>query len=1534
MTRRKLVALVSAAVLLTLGLAAVVGVLFVTRTTTGRAKLLGIAKPFLANKVVKNGSLYIGAISGNLLTSLTIDSIAIRDKRGELFLSTGRITVWYNPRDLMDYRVYIRRADVEHPYVHLIRHENDVWNFQEIFASNTPEPKKPKETTTRGWGDYVVFDSVAARNASFFLTLAWHPDTALRGAKRDSVIRVHLKDPHKAVARTFDGFGRTYAWTNGHGLITHARISDPDSNQFGQEFHVEKLGANEFEPTFTYQNITAQARRLGDSVWFQVPHFDMPASTGHGQGKVWWGHGPVRYDVAIRGDSVSLNDVNWVYPTLPRTGGGSLDLTIKNDPKDLEIVNFKLAKMDVRSTKSHLTGTMSFGTGAPLLLVRDVDIVAQPVNFDLLRTLGGKPFPQDWQGDLNGTVKARGGPLTHFYVDDARGTFTDFHVRGAVSRFAGKGELDILEPANTTFHGFNVDVGSLDLRTVEYLFPAFPPLHGFASGTATLDSSYLDVRFSNAHIALQDGPGEPTRLSGSGRITDGVPFMTYDVTLDAQPLNVTMLARSPHYAWLPFRGLVNGPIRAKGTSPDLELSTSLQGSVGAFSFDGHVDLDSIGGMGARGHGQFSAINLATLLEKSTIPEGLLSGHYEVDVTGETAASLRGMASVDIERTLVDSIRVYPSHASVRFADGRMTIDSLHVHTAAATLSAAGGIGLPGGRADSLRFTVTMDSLGGLRRFLPPPDTSRLGAAATPPDSLSGNAKIIGVLAGTFDALNVSGRLAGNDLVMNNERGDDLAATFAIHDLTNRPNGVLFATLDTAVLAGIALDSLTLQVHMDNTSRARFSLAAASRNGPSAAARGEMTTTSNGQSIAVDSLGILVGDALWRLASPAHLALTTHAVSLDSLVLRNRDSASVVLSATVPDTGQVFAEAHATHLPLKDIGTLFQLNAPLVGTGDLNASVSGTMRAPHIAARGVLSGIDYHGVNVDRVVADANYANTRLNVGVNVQRNGKTAVEGDAILPIDVHMFGYEWRNEAMTGHLTADTTDLTLVRALGAPLDSVHGKLWTKLELSGTPRAPAFGGTLLVIDGSALVSPLGVEVRGINGRVFAARNAQGQDSIDVRATALNSADSELPGQISLNGWIKNLFQTNPAKNATQSFDFKMGARTFHAFDKRSAADLYVSTTDSLRLRGTTLAAALTGAIVVDRGSIFIADRDIARKRAVDLLSDESTATGGMSVSGSTFITTLKTNLSPNVTITMGNDVRLRSREANVKLAGSLQLGTSTDRSTRTLASGELVPLFSLEGTLRTVSGSYTLPLGPVQREFTVMSDGTVTFAGAADNPTLDIRAVYNVRRPGDRDLGVIVKLQGPLLPYPTISFGSTADYDIATSDLVSYLLVGRPGFDFGASGQTIAQVLAPTLSAVAADQLRSSLGSWLDVFQFQLGTGATTQDANSTFLSGANLRNYLYTSTVGVERQFGNAYLGVNTGLCQFNPEFTNTGGRFSALNGVGASLGYRFDPRLSLQLSWDPPTANRICSQSYNNVGLVPTPGQASFSLSHTWRF
>ena len=119
------------------------------------------------------------------------------------------------------------------------------------------------------------------------------PSLLSSGLSQDNVyFRAHLTNPAKAVYQTFDGYGRKYAWTNIHGLVSHARLADPDSDRkFGQQFLIDSLSADEFEPTFKFRNVSGDVRKLGDSVWFKISHFDMPASTGNGSGKVWWGGG-------------------------------------------------------------------------------------------------------------------------------------------------------------------------------------------------------------------------------------------------------------------------------------------------------------------------------------------------------------------------------------------------------------------------------------------------------------------------------------------------------------------------------------------------------------------------------------------------------------------------------------------------------------------------------------------------------------------------------------------------------------------------------------------------------------------------------------------------------------------------------------------------------------------------------------------------------------------------------------------------------------------------------------------------------------------------------------------------------------------------------------------------------------------------------------------------------------------------------------------------------------------------------------------
>jgi hypothetical protein len=361
---------------------------------------------------------------------------------------------------------------------------------------------------------------------------------------------------------------------------------------------------------------------------------------------------------------------------------------------------------------------------------------------------------------------------------------------------------------------------------------------------------------------------------------------------------------------------------------------------------------------------------------------------------------------------------------------------------------------------------------------------------------------------------------------------------------------------------------------------------------------------------------------------------------------------------------------------------------------------------------------------------------------------------------------------------------------------------------------------------------------------------------------------------------------------------------------------------------------LTGAINVDRGAIFLADPDLARKLAVSNIVDAGPA---VTTGASTMFTELMTNLRiDQVPVTFGQEFRLRSTQADVPLTGSLFLVKSSNPTRVVATTGQLVPGLSLEGQLRTTSGgTFNVNLGLVQREFSVLPNGSVTFDGGdPEKPYIDISARYNVNKFNDRPLGVIVNLKG-YMPNPVLEFSSDADYDISTSDLVSYLIIGQPGFDFGANAQAsqlLASVLSPTISAFTADRLRGVLGSFVDL-QLEFGNYQVGGAGQNPF-SSASIRNYLYTASITAEKRvYRDLYLGVNAGLCGLR-DIAQKG-----LTGVGAKAEYRFKPELSLQASYDPPSEARTSCleegyQLSQLLGLVKSPGQFAFSVRHSWRF
>jgi translocation and assembly module TamB len=1550
--RRRLVALVSAVVLLVIGLVVFATGLVVTRTSYGQDQLRRLIQSQLTTAV--RGKVYVGPMSGGFLTGVTIDSLAIRDADNDsLFISTGRITVNYDPRDLIDKRLWLRNVEVEHPKIFVRQHASGRWNFKEIFRSYDKKSSVPK-APGRNFGDYVVIDSARVHDATFVLQMPWQPDDTLRGAKLDSAIRYTLARKDKDIKRVIDGgkagFVHTWKWTNGYAVVSRMRLADPDSDRIGRLFVIDTLHAVENDPPFRFRNVRGSLRHLGDSIWLDLPHWDLPRSTGSAKGKIVWGSDlPVRYDIAVRGDSVALADVSWVYPTLPTTGGGTVVLHIGTEKENLRIIDYKLTSMDVRSTDSHLVGDMTFAVGGPILAVKDVKLSAQPVDFELLRTLNGKPFPVDWRGQLVGSVRARGGPLTRFYVDEGEALFRDAHVRGAVSRVGGQGELNILQPALTSFRHFDVNVASMDLRTIEYLYPNFPRLAGTISGKATLDSSWLDVRFSNADVVHRDGPGEPSHLTGSGRVTWGELFLTYDLDAQAQPLSLTMLARS--YPRLPLLGLVSGPLRATGTIADLQLSTSLQGTAGALTFDGKVDIDPPS-YGLHGTGQLTALAVHQLLDPArlkghTLRPAVLTGRYDVGLTGDSLSNLQGSLALDIARADVDGLRFFPSSARLRFGDRRLFVDSLRVETTAATLLAHGALGLPHGASDSLSFRVLVDSLGGLRRYI----AGQTARGSTVIDSLAGSAALRGVARGRIDSLDLAGSLTAMGLFIGKDRGRSVSGRFALRNALADPQGNVSLRVDTLTIGGVLLDSINTDVQLDGQTRAAFRVGVYSDNGPTARLAG--TAISSGGAIgarlaatrvALDSLLVSAGDSRWHLLAPSHLTRDSVGLGLDSLVLGNGAGGRVAVRGVAPMHAPIALEFSADSVGLADFGVIAQLQPALGGYANFRAGVTGTRVHPEVALSSEVRGFVFGGARVERAAVSGTYRNQSFDLALDLFRNRVAALHATAAIPLDLSLWGAQRLNAPIRGSIRADSADLAIVEMLSPNLQNASGRLTANLDIVASKSGKSINGIVALRGGDVRVQNLGIRVRDITGDV---RFDGARDSVhvDVRAWSGSGPSSRL----GLRGFLNYADWEDPR------FAFSLFAKNFHALDKRSLASLDLSTgDDSLRLIGSMDGAVLTGKLSVDRGAIYLPERDIARKQVVDLTSDDlfqlidSTDFRNRQIVPDASSRLLERLRLDGVSVALGDEVWLRSREANIKLVGSLNVRSARKQSALAVgrsgpAKGDTLGL-ALEGQLTAERGTYTLDLSPapVSREFTVQN-GTITFYGSADlNPYLDINATHDVKRAQQPDLVIAVHIVGTLSPHPAIELTAPNESYLSTSDLVSYLVTGQPTYALNSADRKFVEqastILFPTLTAYAAQSLRNSIGSWVDVLQFQ---GGASQLSGLSGLQAQNsFRDYFYGARLGGEKQISNnLFFSFSAGLCSLNRETMSQAGQ-SAVGGFVQSLGgkleYRFNPKLSLQAGTDPPTSALYCGgKSGVSLGsVVSTPRQGFVSLLRTWHF
>ncbi|HMS02582.1 MAG TPA: translocation/assembly module TamB domain-containing protein, partial [Gemmatimonadaceae bacterium] len=528
-----------------------------------------------------------------------------------------------------------------------------------------------------------------------------------------------------------------------------------------------------------------------------------------------------------------------------------------------------------------------------------------------------------------------------------------------------------------------------------------------------------------------------------------------------------------------------------------------------------------------------------------------------------------------------------------------------------------------------------------------------------------------------------------------------------------------------------------------------------------------------------------------------------------------------------------------------------------------------------------------------------------------------ALSASVSLPLDLALETRRSRllDEPLAGRITSDGVDLRLLEALVPSLREGVGRLDTDIRLAGTWERPRLTGQLAVADGAVTVDALGVRLQDLAARVRLAGDTVAIERLTVRSGPQRSDTLAVSGLIDI------------ASASEPSFDLRLSAREFMAIDRPRTATLAVSTARPITLRGPRRNAVLEGAVRVDRGRLFL--NSLSQRRALDVPDDLDvidTSQVRMDAVLATAPNAIVQGLTlDNVRLDIGEDVWLRSPEANIKLGGGLRVARSIDpRDGRAR--------LALADSLVVQRGTYQLNLGLARPTFDV-ERGTIRFFGDPDlDPALDIAALHVVRqqRPNSNRQDVRIRVQmGGTLNQPTLTLSSADNPPLPESDMLSYLVTGEPAYAL--FGSRYAEQGATLALRLASSYLSSRLaGGRFDLVQVE-PTALNPGEASNLRQSGLGI---LAATRIGVGGQLGErTFLSVTTGLCGLAPQGSGSGDALSLFaQGLGVKLERQFDRRFSAALGIEPGSSAQTCGRLGASRTFQQTPPQLGFDLLRRW--
>ncbi|HEU4720990.1 MAG TPA: translocation/assembly module TamB domain-containing protein [Gemmatimonadaceae bacterium] len=1522
-------------VLLAIVALALVAVWVVTNTEYGRERVRRYALESLAGAT--HGIVRIGGVRGNLLSGATITGISITDSAGRPFLRADSLSGRYSIRSFLGKRIEINDLVIYRPDILIEKLPGDTaWNYRRLWPASAPTPGD----TVPGFGSWIRFEDARIVEGHLTVRSPWAPRAGVTARARDSLVREALSgDSRLMIIETAGGYQKVIELQRLTGRFPLVQLADPSTSVRLIDVAELRMLALPFRPPAA--DIRTMAGRFhfnDDSLWWKGARVRMPASQMRGDGVYVIENGDMR--LAATGEPAAFDDFRWLYPHMPKDGGGTAAMLIqwRGSTQD-----YAMRSGDLRTGGAHIQGDLGI-TMSDTIAFHDANLRFTGVTTKLLKEVAPaiKP-PRD--GVLAGRAKFDGS-LKRLDLD-ADVTFAAYG-RGT-SRVIADGVLGLAgTPVVVSARDLRVRMAPLQMDVAKLLFPTLP-IGGTLTGTATLNGAGdRQLVISPMDVVHQDGPNRSRAVGRVAVHTTGRP--TLDVDVIARPVSLAEISKfAPALA---LTGYATGPFRARGPLDALRIDTrlALPGDA-TFAVRGTVDFKSKE-LGYDVVADATALDLSQVMVKG--PSTDLTGGGTARGRGTKPATMTSELDFAFGPSRFDTVAVDSVALQAQIANGLATVARAEVRGSGARVDVAGSFGLDASHSGALTYSVVIDSLATFARFLPaevgpdtgtvPPrprilseavrrartDSARVakqtevvrairGAPpvaiqvdtprAIPRDVLAGSLRATGTITGSIERFSLQGSANGTGLIVRGNAARHVAATYDWTD-ARTPQSKMTVALrgDTISAAGFAFDSLaadlswlkpngTIGVRVRQNGERDYALA------------GEFTLDKARNELRLADLTLRFDTTSWRTSRPSKIRWGGPGIEVVDLELVSGPGRRIYANGLLPTEGVADFDLQVRDFAVENVAELLQSDVPVTGRINLDAHVEGRSTDPRMRGRLDFTRGTYNEASVPDVHGTFAYATQRLTTNATaVDSTGRRLAVVDGMLPINLALSGVTGSrvlDAPIDVKVVSDSLPLALIPNFTAIVTEAGGTARANVTVTGTLKKPDLRGSLALDRARFRLAATGGMVQDVYGSVRMTGDTVYVDSI----AGSSNGPVRLAGTLAVGNWRE------------PSFDLTFRAQDAELLNNETGE---VHANADLKITGPFAHASVTGRVSVVHGVIYIPET--SGKKLVGAGDPQLFSVVDTAVAAEREIfpaqSPLFEGLVVDVALSVDRGTWVRSREANVEIYtdGPIQVSVQGDALT-------------LVGAVNADRGEYTF----LSKRFQI-TRGSALFIGSPDlNPTVQVTAEYQVKQ--STNVTNIRVLVGGTVQKPRISLESDAQPPLSQSDLLSYLAFGASSGSLLQTGSTgtlggglrgsnvlnaASTRLAGVAIGVALDELEGdaarSLG--LDVFNVTPG--------DFPVLEGSGVQQFLR----GTELQMGR-YVSPSTFVSAVTTPgiVACAGGRRgnSSCATPGLTLqyrtnkGYRFETSLTPRYILDPPTLAGQTAGSTSQFGAF---------VIREWRF